>query len=228
MSKIRNLLIAAATAFLLIVPVRAQDSQSKPLGDVAREQKNIRKQQQEKTNETPRTFTNDELTTASDASDADSARPSSPADAKDTQPKEEKDAAKSQTAAGDDKAAHPPVRAALDRPKDTTPDVITVPAGTELRVDIYKHKTVVPVRVGFATPIPALSDVTVQVVRTYVNTTYSYRGMSYVDFVENATVTAITVAGTTYEVQSNTVPLMKGGTNSEVTFILGGPVNVLR
>jgi hypothetical protein len=228
MSKLRNLLIAAATAFLLTAPVCAQDSQSKPLGDVAREQKKIRKQQQEKTNETPRTFTNDELTTVPAASDADSTASTPSADAKDTQPKDEKEVAKLPTPSGDEKAAHPPVRSALDRPKDTTPDVITVPAGTELKVDIYKHKVVVPVRVGFATPIPALSQVTVQVTRAYVNTSYSYRGMPYVDFVESATVTAITVAGTTYEVQTDTVPLMKGATNSEVTFILGGPVNILR
>jgi hypothetical protein len=229
MSTIRNLLMAAATTLLFVVSVCAQDSQNKPLGDVAREQREIRKQQQ-KNSESSRTFTNDELVTGLTASDADSAStPSaSPSDARDSQPKEEKDTAKSQPAIGGEKAVHLPVRSALDRPKDTTPDVIIVPAGTELKVDIYKHKTVVPVRVGFATPIPALSQVTVQVSRTYINTAYSYNGMPYVDNVEYATVTAVTVAGTTYEVQTDTVPLMKGGTNSEVTFILGGPVNVLR
>jgi hypothetical protein len=87
------------------------------------------------------------------------------------------------------------------------------------------------VRVGFATPIPALSQVSVQVSRTAVSVPYLIDGtvaMSYVDFLEYATVTAVTVGGKTYDVQSNTLPLSQGGTNSELRFILAGPVSIER
>lgn len=128
--------------------------------------------------------------------------------------------------------SHTTVGSVFDRPKDSRPDVIVVPAGTELKVDVDQHKTVVPVRVGFATPIPALSQVTVEATRSYVGmpdfSSTSYPALAYVDYVEYATVTAITVAGNTYEVQTNSVTLQKGGTNSEVTFILAAPLKILR
>ena len=56
----------------------------------------------------------------------------------------------------------------------------------------------------------------------------SYPALAYVDYVEYATVMAITVAGNTYEVQTNSLALQKGGTSSEVTFTLAGPLKILR
>ena len=106
--------------------------------------------------------------------------------------------------------------------------MIVVPAGTEIRVDVRERKVVVPVRVGFSTPIPALSKVAVQVSRSYVPAGYGSNGAPSVDFVDYATVAAVTVEGRTYEVKADTVPLLRGETNSEVTFVLSAPVSVLR
>jgi len=87
------------------------------------------------------------------------------------------------------------------------------------------------VRVGFDTAIPALSEVTVQTNRTYINTPVSYSGASvtsYVDYVDYATVTAVTVSGKTYELQTNQVALAKGGTNNEVIFVMSKAVTISR
>jgi len=230
MSRTSIVLGSLLSVFLLSSFVCAQqpDSQSKPLGDVAREQKQVRKGSQ-KNSESKRVFTSDEV--ASGKTDSKNAAVSSSTVATDSREADgdnSKTGASPASAESKGQAEKRPTASVLDRPKDATPDVILVPAGTELKVDIDKHKTVVPVRVGFATHIPALSQVAVQVSRTYVGTAYSYNGMPYVDYVEYATVTGVTVGETTYEVQTDSVPLMKGGTNSEVTFILAGPVKVLR
>lgn len=115
--------------------------------------------------------------------------------------------------------------------KVSATDAIVVPAGTEIKVDVDQHKTIVPVRVGFTTAIPALSQVTVNVNRLYVNVPISYQGpevSSYTDYEDNATLTAITVAGKNYEVQARPIRLSKGGTNNEVTFVLDAPLSILR
>ncbi len=52
--------------------------------------------------------------------------------------------------------------AVLDPPKDDQPDGFTVPAGTQIEVSIKDRKVTWPVRVGFATPIPALSKVVIE------------------------------------------------------------------
>jgi len=99
-------------------------------------------------------------------------------------------------------------------------------------VDVDDHKTVVPVRVGFVTPIPALSKVTVQVTRAYVAVSRIdmpyYSGLANVDYSEYATITAVTVGGKTYQVETNSVPIFLGGTNSEMTFTLSVPLAILR
>ena len=125
------------------------------------------------------------------------------------------------------KQEHPPVAAT----KESSENVIVVPAGTEFRVDVDQHKMVLPVRVGFDTAIPALSEVTVQTNRTYINVPTSYQGpsvTSYTDYVDNATVVAVTVNGKTYDLQTNQAALAKGGTNNEVSFILSKPVTISR
>jgi len=204
---------------VLLIPSVAyaqQDSQDKPLGDVAREQRELRKQR-EKDRPPIVVHSDDEVPAAPDAAETKPSR--SPEDS----------ASKSNPSGKQEKSTPSEhSRSVFDRPKESVPDTIIVPAGTELRVDIHNHKVVLPVRVGFATPIPALSRVTVQVIRTYVNTAYSLNGMPYVDYVEYATVTAVTVGATTYDVETDTVPLLQGGTNSELIFILGKPVAVLR
>ncbi len=126
---------------------------------------------------------------------------------------------------------HQQERAPATIPKESSVDVIVVPAGTELRVDVDQHKMVLPVRVGFDTAIPALSEVVVQTNRANINTPISYQGASvtsYVDYVDYATVTAIAVNGRTYEVRTNQVALAKGGTNNEVIFALSKPLTISR
>jgi hypothetical protein len=218
MSRILVATRVAASAVLWIASLAygQQDSQNRPLGDVAREQRELRKQREE--NYPPVVVHTDaEAAVASNATQASesAAEPASKSnlssDPQQANPSES-----------------PRSRSVFDRPKEAVPDTIVVPAGAELRVDIHQHKVVVPVRVGFATPIPALSEVTVQVTRVYVSSAYSLNGMPFVDYVEYATITAVTVNGTTYQVQTDSVPLLRGGANSELTFVLGGPVAVLR
>ncbi len=210
------------------------DSQDKPLGDVAREQKEARKQEQ-KNEGSERVNTNDNAASQSMTSQSvtDAEIPAEPSE------RQAAESVANQNAAGEAEPArkqgtqseHAPVRPILDRPEDSTPDVIVVPAGTELKVDLDAGKTVVPVRVGFATPIPALSPVSVQVSQSAVNVPYLFNGTfttSYVDYTEYATVTAVTVGGKTYEIQTDTLPLLQGGTNSELRFVLAGPVSIER
>ena len=213
-------------------------SQTQSLGDVAREQKDTQKQLT-KNGKTPKTLTNDDLNPGSAAlTSGTTGSPSTSVEGQNPQPKENKSAAtKCQPVEAknveegnkDNSGGHSPVGSVLDRPKDSKPDIIIVPAGTEIKVDIDESKTVVPVRVGFATPIPALSQVTVHVTRP-LSIPYPDNGAFYpnVDYTEYATVTAITVDGKTYQVQTNSVRLFSGGTHSEVAFKLDEPLKVLR
>jgi hypothetical protein len=217
-------------------------SQTQSLGDVAREQKDARKQY-ENNSKPAKVLTNDDLTpgTAAATSGTTSLRAAS-AEGQDPQTKESKSTAserqpvetKNVEEDKDNLGGRSPVGSILDRPKDSRPDVIVVPAGTELKVDIGEHKAVIPVRVGFATPIPALSQVTVEVMPSYFAIPYSYgdahyyAGIPNVGYIEYATLTAVTVGGKTYQVKTDSLPLSIGGTNSEVTFVLGEPLKILR
>jgi hypothetical protein len=223
-------------------------SQNQPLGDVAREQKDSRKQT-ENSGKPPKILTNDDLSPRS-ATGTSGTTPSPAASAegqdsppKESQSKESKSAASESQpidtknfAEGDAGNSGGPsaVDSVLDRPKHPEADAFVVPAGTQLKVDIGGQKIVVPVRVGFATPIPALSQVTVQVTRSYVAIPYSFGGAPYnagvpnVDYIEYARLTAIIVGGTTYPVQTDSLPLLRGATNSEVTFTLGDALRILR
>ena len=119
-------------------------------------------------------------------------------------------------------------RSVLDRDQEPAPDAIMVPAGTEIRVDVAEGKVVLPVRVGFSTPIPALSKVTLQVSRAYTSVLNASNGAPNVDYLDYARATAVTVGDTTYEVTANSVPLLNGAANKEVTFVLSAPILVLR
>lgn len=111
----------------------------------------------------------------------------------------------------------------VERTKDDAPDVL-VPAGIQIRVEIsntpdnkLEAKVAFPVRVGSATPIPALSKATVRIVgrgTAQDPATGSFRGA---DFVE---LTAVTVGQTTYRVQADTAAL----TYPETVFTLRKPI----
>jgi hypothetical protein len=172
----------------------SQSSGDQFLGDAAREQQAAHAQQKKaaivhtEINDTPLTL---------EASDASTAKPTNTADAK--APK-----SATKTSAPDGQ------RSVLDRPLGEKPDPYVVPAGTEIRVDLTESKITVPVRLGFATPIPALTKVAVQTDRAYFPTygAYSTNDPGYAEF---STLTAVTVDGKTYTVQTNRVQV--GGTN---------------
>ncbi len=115
-----------------------------------------------------------------------------------------------------------------------------MPAGTEIRVDLVEGKVVVPVRVGFATPIPALSIASVKVNQAYYTPVFSVvsnsPGNAPVAFGENAELTAVTVRGVTYPVQANTVPLTALGagrtrslmSDRDTVFVLSAPLAIER
>ena len=244
MSRIFSALAGSTSVALLLVAFTCPQlfSQPQSIGDVAREQKDAGKLR-EKNGKTGKILTNDDLAPGSATTSGTTGSPPASAEGQGPQAKENKStASKCQPVEAtnvegrnkDNLGGRAPLGSVLDRPKDSRPDVIVIPAGTEIKVDIGEHKTVVPVRVGFATPIPALSQVTVQVMRSYVDIPYFYTGAPYdtgipnVDYIEYATLTAVTVQGKTYQVQTDSLPLFRGGTNSEVTFTLGRPVEILR
>jgi hypothetical protein len=125
----------------------------------------------------------------------------------------------------------------LDVPKQTSPDGIVVPAGTQIKVDIseenpprdvaprtFSGKVTIPVRVGWATAIPALTKVTVEVSTLY----YPGPGRYYsVDYPQAAQLTAVVLDGTSYDVQTDQVPVLAGSA-SEVTFTLLNDVTLNR
>ena len=136
-------------------------------------------------------------------------------------------------------------RSVLDRPLGEKPDPIVVPAGTEIRVDIVDGKVLVPVRVGFATPIPALSKAAVQIERVYRPPVYDASGAvrqdsAYSSYAEYAVLSTITVDGVTYRVESNSVPLASPGSSAvtpdnsmgssvhDVKFVLSTPLAIKR
>jgi hypothetical protein len=224
-----NVLRGFAVSVILILTVFStsqaqQSSNGAPLGDVVREQK---KKQKEKPKAPPaKVYTNSEV--VSPGGDAPSSAPAAtPESCGDKSKDDDKDAA------GAEKKAKPPdstkPQSVFDRPKDTTPDVIVVPAATEIRVDVPQRKVVVPVRVGFSTPIAALSKVVLEIRRTYINNGYASGGL-FVDYVDYATVTAVVIEGASYSVETDAMPLFRGdsATNSEVTFHLSAPLSIPR
>ena len=184
MSKVPVRALSSAILILgLVGGARAQDSTDRPLGDVAREQRELRKQPKPE-----KVYGNKDVApaTSPDNSDSTSSK-SSEASSKSAEAKSAETSsdagkvidAKAKTslpAAGGRAAAkaETPVsrtalgrpgldRPGLDRPKDSAAenadDLLIVPEGAQLKIDISEGKVVVPVRVGFATAIPALSKV---------------------------------------------------------------------
>ena len=220
MSSIHSIAVrTVVTAFLFIPFAFAQSvSTTQPLSTVAHEKKDAKS----KSVKAAKVFTNDDLTSRSAEPSARST--SSPRAFVQESEGEKREPANHSLATTN----------VVDRQKGASPDVIVIPAGTELKIDVSQHKTVAPVRVGFATPIPALSQVTVQLTRSYVSLLFpslsypSYTPNPNVDYTEYATITAVNVEGKTYQMQTDSVPLWRGGTNSDVTFVLTEALEMLR
>ena len=64
--------------------------------------------------------------------------------------------------------------------------------------------------------------------RAYVPASYGSNSVPNVEYIDYATAKALIVEGKTYDIQVDTVPLLRGATNSEVTFVPNAPVSVLR
>ncbi len=145
-----------------------------------------------------------------------------------------------------DKSAQKPAgspRSVLDRPLGEKPAPMVVPAGTEIRVDIVDCKVALPVRIGFATAIPALSKVSVKINRVY--------SPGYVDasgtpvngqsrYAEYGELKSVTIDGKTYKVETDSVPLATPGSSAvtpdnstgssphDVKFVLSAPLSLER
>jgi hypothetical protein len=229
----------------LVGGARSQDSTDRPLGDVAREQRELRKQPKPEKVYGNKVYGNKDVAPATSPDNSDSTSSQS-AEVKSAEAKSAEvssDAGKvidakaktSLPAAGGMAAAkaetpfwrtaldHPALdRPALDRPKDSAAenadDLLIVPEGTQLKIDISEGKVVVPVRVGFATAIPALSKATVRV---------SLQGTG--DSVYIAELTDVTVEGVRYGVQADLVAVPgPQAVPSEVTFTLLKQVSIQR
>lgn len=198
-----------------------QASGDSPLGDVARGQRQIHRDSKQ-TGSVPKTYTNTEVTAA--VSEAEAKATSSVPEQSSATPKPKRGTEPTRHVASEGSGE----TSILDRPKDANPDEIIVPAGSEIRVDVYERKIVNPVRVGFSTPIPALSRVAVRVDRSYVPSAYSANGSSYLDYVDYATLKAVTIGDMEYALQAEPQPLLPGATNRDVTFVLSAPLRIPR
>ena len=176
MTKISVGLTAGAFALILLIPIAhpQENSQDKPLGDVAREQKDANKQQNK--TQPKKIFRNHDIaSTLATPNDSDAkAQSSSTADGGSDVNVNNASASAPKATAAEKKANQPDSRnsrSVFDRPKDMDPEVILAPAGTAISVEItggqdnhLEARVSDPVRVGFATPIPALSKATLRII----------------------------------------------------------------
>jgi hypothetical protein len=204
--------IASVIVLLALVPIaRAQqDSPDKPLGDAAREQRDIHKQAKPE-----KVYDNKDVAPAASPDSSDAKASEVPEAASTTTPP----AKIPQSISPDQvvlKGNSQASQSALDRPKDKeaeeADDVLVVLAGTQVKVDVSEAKVVVPVRVGFSTAIPALSKATVLISGRYYDAGYA----------NVAELTAVTVGGSKYNVHTDQIPIPNPGAllPSEVTFTL--------
>jgi hypothetical protein len=212
--------IGATFGLALLVPIALpQESQDKPLGDIVRAQQNARKQQ---TKTAPKKiYNNRDVASATESSSGQvpSASTDKPADAKTS-------ASPPSTAKQTAQANAQKPLSIFDQPKDGASDAVIIPAGTIIRVEIsttpdnkLEGQVSWPVRVGFATPIPALSKVTVRIVSQGTVWDSFDGSVSSAYYVE---LTTLTIGDTTYKVQADAAPL----TYPETVFTLSAPLNI--
>jgi hypothetical protein len=123
--------------------------------------------------------------------------------------------------------------------QDSSSDALVVAAGTEIKTSVtlpqqemrtpysITGKVVTPVRVGFATAIPALSVANIKITPTYV---YSDEGTRrhHRQLVNLMQLTSIVVGGVVYEVSTAEVsPISRTpGLDSEISFVLQQPLRL--
>jgi hypothetical protein len=206
---------AGAMVLCANVCLAQQAMQSKPLADVAREQQPARSQEKK----APPNHVVKGIGTAS--ADTNSKLFSEPA--------------------GNPLRIAPIHRSVFDKAKTNDPNFIIVPAGSEIRVDLVEAKVIGPVRVGFSTPIPALSIAAVKMDQNY------YAPVSYnlnsgasnppVTYGERAELTSVVVRGVSYPVQARPVSLSGGAifgilpssnSSHDAVFVLTAPLAIQR
>jgi hypothetical protein len=237
--------VSAVTFFLItfllsigagILPciAQSQSSQQESLGKVARDlqQQDQDQTQKQKTSLHPKVYHNKDVVSNPSSPDdkgGDSSSPSSDVAKNGTtdkscpvEPKAAQDEQKIDLKPQNSRAVAQtlPARSVYDRPDNSAADVVVVPAGTEIHVNILDGNVALPVRLGFATPIPALSKVTVKLfgVRDY-ESYWEFSGLS-----DYASLTNLTIDNVTYPVQTDTVPYFAG----EEVFTLVAPLTIKR
>jgi len=224
---IRLLAIAIIILVLGASGYSQQNSQNRPLGDVAREDRARREQIAEQAR-AGKVYTNDDLPLPADSTD-DAVLALGPDDA------EQADAEPSGQGAS---TPQPVVEAPADEEenwanserrgdREEYHDVIVVPAGTRILADMgtsqptthpWKGKLVMPVYVGFTTAIRDGEEVTIAAAPTYPDEDEGV-GPWAVELI------AVKVGDNTYDVQTS--PVLLGG-DHEVTFILKEPLTIYR
>lgn len=230
MNKISIGVIAGFLALVAITPSAQSQTTDKSLGEAAREQRALRV-----STKSQKTYSNDDV--ESPGARWKSRGTHRPAAA----PQSSKPAP--ETLAAEASRPEPlPKRSVLDHRTDEqdAEDGVVVPEGTEIKievpqfpsspVEVYAARVVAPVRVGFATAIPALSTATVQVVtRHYPYQDRSWYGGYNMGYFEALEVTQVVVDGVPYDVQSDQVGRAWGGPSpSELTFKLLKPLLIER
>jgi hypothetical protein len=213
MRNIRGL--AGAAVLCANVCFAQQAAPSKPLGDVARDQQQARKLEKK----APAGHVYKEIGTASAGNNLKT----------------------SSEPTVDPLRIAPVYRSVFDQAKTNQPDFVIVPAGAEIRVDIVEAKVIVPVRVGFSTPIPALSIAAVKVNQNYyAPVSYNFNsGAGYppVTYGESAELTSVVVRGVSYPVQARPVSLSGGAafgtlptsnSSRDAVFVLTAPLAIQR
>lgn len=218
MTKTGAIRCSGAIACLILLAGMAHPQNFQPeesLGDVAKEQ---REQHPKETKPAPKkVYRNRDVVTEQD----------SPAPESQQTTSQEITAQKT----GSAQAQNSPIQKASSRPattsifdrKDDDPaaDFILVPAGTQIEVNMMDSNVAMPVRIRFATPIPALSKVALKVF--VVDEGYNY--YDYAPELGNfATLSSVTIGDVTYPVQSDTVPYATG----EQIFTLSEPLRIKR
>jgi hypothetical protein len=223
-------LIAGFVASMALTPlVKSQETTGKSLGDAAREQREVHKSAQ-----SGKTYRNEDVEPAGSGArwksrEAIAAKLSAPL-LQSSKP------GASETGKADRFARRSVLDHRTDEEEQDAEDRRAVPEGTELKVEIpalaefpvkaYAARVVAPVRVSFATAIPALSMANVQIVARH----YPWQGDHYrTGYFEALQVTQVVVEGVTYTVQTDRVARpWQVPSPSELTFKLLKPLAIRR
>jgi hypothetical protein len=204
MASVRSILTVAILLIVFLSVGNAQQGPSDSVADAAREQKALNSKQKPAQK---KVYTNSDVV-PSDAT----------ASKNDTQANQAGSAVVKNSESPNSGAERPPI---FDLPKKDSADSLVVPAGTKITVDVFEEnpprnlplrvhsaKVVNIVQVGSTVVIPALSKVTIQ------------------ESVGVMELTAVTIDGSRYDLQTDRVPLF--AESSEATFTLTKPFTIKR